>query len=66
MTRPIGRHRPPARPNRAPIPWAAVRAAYDAHQDAAHHGRPGRACRTCTRYTAAVTLARRRENEALS
>lgn len=46
---------------RAPLPAAAHRAAYGAHRATQHGGQIGHRCRTCARYTAAITLAATRE-----
>jgi hypothetical protein len=47
--------------SRAPLPWAALRAAYNAHQTSTHDGRIGYRCRTCDRYSTALTHARTRD-----
>jgi hypothetical protein len=54
---PLPRLRPPPADNRAPIPWAAHRASFDAHQADQHAGTIGRGCRVCQRYAAATTDA---------
>jgi hypothetical protein len=66
MPRTPNRRRHDGQGNRAPIPYTAVRAAYDAHKGSEPRGQIGRACRTCARYLAAVTLAARTANEGLS
>lgn len=65
MTPPPRRYRrtltpPHDTPNgsRAPLGWAALRAAYNAHKQTDHDGRLGLYCRTCANYTHALTLAR--------
>jgi hypothetical protein len=58
----IRRPRVSAPPANRTIPTAnAVRACYRAHQAHQHQGTPGRDCRTCIRYTAALILATTRE-----
>lgn len=46
---------------RAPIGWAALRAAAAAHRQRDHHGQPDPRCPVCARYTRAAALARTRE-----
>lgn len=46
---------------RAPISWAAIRAAAAAHLKREHGGQPDPRCPVCVRYTRAATLARTRE-----
>ncbi len=44
-------------PPRAPIGENALRAAYGAHKSDRHGDQPGRGCRTCRRYLAALIAA---------
>lgn len=47
-----------------PLPAYTIRACHAAHTGDAHHGRTHHRCRTCTRYTHALTLALEREQAA--
>lgn len=55
--------RPPADDHRAVIGSQTLRGAWDAHRSDQHRGKIGRDCRTCTRYGAALAIARAREAE---